>query len=203
MTTEYIISEELATKVCAILINYGENRVANKLCSRPAPSRNIDVSKCFEDIVYSSTPWKIYRQDAGMGEHDYAVFLNDVFYCRTDDSQTATRIINTMRSPAPFEPKFDSTDLLLLANDEWKRREERKQKDQYLITESDLYVIIEWLSGKKYQDCEVDSMLYKIRNSSTEGKWIGGFLNGFCTSKDWARKYVDKLLKEKEKVKEG
>lgn len=65
-----------------------------------------------------------------MGEHDYAVFLNDVFYCRTDDSQTATRIINTMRSPAPFEPKFDSTDLLLLANDEWKRREERKHNHE-------------------------------------------------------------------------
>ena len=65
--------------------------------SRPAPSPRIDVSKCFEDIIYSSSPWKIYRQDAGMGEHDYAVFLDDVFYCRTEDSQTAMRIVNTMR----------------------------------------------------------------------------------------------------------
>ena len=65
--------------------------------SHPAPSPRIDVSKCFEDIVYSSSPWKIYRQDAGMGEHDYAVFLDDVFYCRTEDSQTAMRIVNTMR----------------------------------------------------------------------------------------------------------
>ena len=47
----------------------------------------------FEDIVYSSGIWKIYRQDSGMGEHDYAVFKNDMFFCRTEDSQTAFFII--------------------------------------------------------------------------------------------------------------
>ena len=73
------------------------NYVEASVLSRPAPSPRIDVSKCFEDIIYSSSPWKIYRQDAGMGEHDYAVFLDDVFYCRTEDSQTAMRIVNTMR----------------------------------------------------------------------------------------------------------
>ena len=67
---------------------------------RPAPSPHIDVSKCFEDIVYSSSPWKIYRQDAGMGEHDYAVFLNDVFFCRTEHSQTAHEIIRAIRGYA-------------------------------------------------------------------------------------------------------
>jgi hypothetical protein len=80
---------------------YGCNGLATALgenvSSRPALSPRIDVSKCFEDIIYSSSPWKIYRQDAGMGEHDYAVFLDDVFYCRTEDSQTAMRIVNTMR----------------------------------------------------------------------------------------------------------
>lgn len=49
------------------------------------------------EIVYSSTPWKMYRQNAGMGEHDYAVFLNDVFFCRTEHSQTAHEIIRAMR----------------------------------------------------------------------------------------------------------
>jgi plasmid stabilization system protein ParE len=60
----------------------------------------------FDDIVYSSTPWKIYRQDAGMGEHDYAVFLNDVFFCRTEYSQTANEIINAIRhhTSAPAHP---------------------------------------------------------------------------------------------------
>jgi hypothetical protein len=56
------------------------------------------------ELVYSSVPWKIYRQDAGMGESDYAVFINDVFYCQTDDSQTAQRIVEAIRSrphPAP------------------------------------------------------------------------------------------------------
>ncbi len=33
------------------------------------------------------------RQDAGMGEHDYAVFKNGVFYARTDDEKTAHEII--------------------------------------------------------------------------------------------------------------
>lgn len=52
------------------------------------------------DLVYSSAPWKIYRQDAGMGEHDYAVFLNDVFFCRTDCSQTAHEIIRAIKHEA-------------------------------------------------------------------------------------------------------
>jgi len=51
-----------------------------------------------EQLVYSSVPWKIYRQDAGMGEHDYAVFLNDVFFCRTEYSQTAHEIIKAIHS---------------------------------------------------------------------------------------------------------
>ena len=55
-------------------------------------------------LIYSSTPWKIYLQDSGMGEHDYAVILNDVFYCRTDDSQTAMKIVEAIGSrltPSP------------------------------------------------------------------------------------------------------
>ena len=34
--------------------------------------------------------------------------------------------IRSRPSPSTPEPKFNSTDLLLLAHDEWKRREERK-----------------------------------------------------------------------------
>jgi hypothetical protein len=48
-------------------------------------------------LVYSSTPWKIYRQDAGMGEYDYAIFLNDVFFARTEYSQTAHEIIEAIK----------------------------------------------------------------------------------------------------------
>jgi hypothetical protein len=67
----------------------------------------------------------------------------------------------------PFEPrphtpapKFSSEDLILLAHDEWKRREERK-------------------------------------HNHPEQDWVAGYLNGFCTSRKWAREYVDKLRSKK------
>lgn len=94
---------------------------------------------------------------------------------------------------------FTSTELLLLAHDEWKRRAERKYNGQYIVTEGQLLQIIEWLSGKKFEDCDVDSMLCQIRKQTTEPRWVSGFLGGFCTSRTWAREYVDKLMKEEKK----
>lgn len=47
--------------------------------------------------LYDGSVWCIYRQDAGMGEHDYAVFLNDVFFCRTEHLITAKEIIESVR----------------------------------------------------------------------------------------------------------
>lgn len=43
-----------------------------------------------------------------------------------------TEIRSRPHTPAApvMEPKFNSTDLLLLANDEWKRREERKHNHE-------------------------------------------------------------------------
>lgn len=35
---QYTITEDIANKVCAVLVNAGENRLANKLCSRHAPA---------------------------------------------------------------------------------------------------------------------------------------------------------------------
>ena len=58
--------------------------------------------------------------------------------------------------------KFNSEDLILLAHDEWKRREERKH----------------------------------IFDETT---WAAGFLSGFCTSRKWAREYVDKLRQQGER----
>lgn len=63
-------------------------------------------------------------------------------------------------------PKFSSEDLILLAHDEWKRREERKHLHD-------------------------------------EGCWIAGFLNGFCTSRRWAREQVDKIRRDAEQEREG
>lgn len=66
------------------------------------------------NLIYSSAPWKIYEQDAGMGEKDYAVMIGDIFYCRTDDSQTAMKIVESIRSrPTYFAaPSKDCRHLL-------------------------------------------------------------------------------------------
>lgn len=48
------------------------------------------------ELVYDIAPWKIYRQDAGMGEKEYRVFLNNVFFCQTENQITAEEIIKAM-----------------------------------------------------------------------------------------------------------
>jgi hypothetical protein len=45
------------------------------------------------ELVYSSAHWKIYRQDAGMGEKEYRIFLNDVNFCVCDHRKTADLIM--------------------------------------------------------------------------------------------------------------
>jgi len=47
--------------------------------------------------MFDGSVWKIYRQDAGMGEHDYGVFHNDIFFCRTEHLVTAREIIRAIR----------------------------------------------------------------------------------------------------------
>ncbi len=55
------------------------------------------------ELVYSSLsghPWKIFRQDAGMGEFDYAIFQDDEYFCRTASSHRASEIIRAIRFTA-------------------------------------------------------------------------------------------------------
>ena len=59
-------------------------------------------------------------------------------------------------------PHMSSTDLLLIAHDEWKRREERKHNHE-------------------------------------ESGWIAGWINGFMTSKKWAREHIKKLRQQGER----
>lgn len=93
---------------------------------------NTDPSRCtFEGMCYL----------CNTGGH---CTVDDGFEC-CYDSRTNTE-----------KQKFSSEDLILLAHDEWKRREERK-------------------------------------HIHDEIPWTVGFLNGFCTSKRWARGYIDKL----------
>jgi hypothetical protein len=48
-------------------------------------------------LEYDVVPWKIYRQDSGMGEHDYAILINDQFFARTEHRQHADEIIRAIR----------------------------------------------------------------------------------------------------------
>jgi len=46
----------------------------------------------FDDLVYATGRWEIYRQDAGMGEKDCCVLRNGGFFCRTEHEQLAKDI---------------------------------------------------------------------------------------------------------------
>lgn len=53
-----------------------------------------------ELVFESSDGWKIFRQDAGMGEWDYALFKNEEFYCRAPCREIADTIIGAIRFSA-------------------------------------------------------------------------------------------------------
>jgi hypothetical protein len=55
---------------------------------------------------YEDSLWKVYRQDAGMGEHDYAVFHNGIFFCRTEHLITAQEIIRAVGYKAKHLSEF-------------------------------------------------------------------------------------------------
>ena len=42
--------------------------------------------------------FSIYRQDAGMGEHDYCVLLNDEFLFRAEHQKVARNIVMAIRN---------------------------------------------------------------------------------------------------------
>jgi hypothetical protein len=55
---------------------------------------------------YEDSLWKVYRQDAGMGEKDYAVFHNGIFFCRTEHLITAQEIIRAVGYKAKHLSEF-------------------------------------------------------------------------------------------------
>lgn len=69
----------------------------NSVSESSSPRSCHSGNQALGDLVYSSMPWKIYRQDVGMEEHEYAIFLNDTFFARTDYSQTAHEIIEAIK----------------------------------------------------------------------------------------------------------
>jgi hypothetical protein len=53
--------------------------------------------------LFDGSKWKIYRQGAGMGEYDYAVFLNGVFFCKTEHRKIAHNIVKAVRALMSFD----------------------------------------------------------------------------------------------------
>jgi hypothetical protein len=47
-------------------------------------------------LIFSKGAWKVYQQDAGMGERDYCILHNDVFFARTDMHSSVTLIVNAV-----------------------------------------------------------------------------------------------------------
>jgi hypothetical protein len=44
-------------------------------------------------LIIANSRWKVFRQDAGMGEKEYRVFRNDEFFCQTNNQKDAEEII--------------------------------------------------------------------------------------------------------------
>ena len=88
MMNEYIIDEDIANKICIVLVNYGENRLANKLCSRLAPS-SAPLAK--ENL----TVGMIYAFEAGQEDSkiDAATIRNQTLdaYAKWDNTRWTTQ----------------------------------------------------------------------------------------------------------------
>ena len=44
-------------------------------------------------LIHNKGHWKIYRQNGGMGETVYVIFLRDIFLAQTDNNKDALIII--------------------------------------------------------------------------------------------------------------
>ena len=47
-------------------------------------------------LVMERHPWKVYRQDAGMGETDYVILRFDTFFARVPDESIAGLIVSAV-----------------------------------------------------------------------------------------------------------
>lgn len=107
------------------------------------------------DDIKPAAPDLLHRANTALVERDYPSALHEYTVCGIHGDKLVWAGEN-------MTEKFTSEDLLILAHDEWKRREERKHIHDHK-------------------------------------SWIAGFMGGFCTSKEWARKRLDKI-KERAKL---
>lgn len=75
--------------------------------TQPKEYPNIAPGQC----VYEDTCWKLFRQDAGMGETEYSLFRFDIFFCTCDQRKNADYILKLIHSrphPAPARDFVDT-----------------------------------------------------------------------------------------------
>ncbi|MFA5382619.1 MAG: hypothetical protein WC356_05600 [Candidatus Micrarchaeia archaeon] len=121
----------------------------------------------FTELIGAIEETQVDGQLSSKNHGDYEL----VCYCRgfiRAELEKERRATHTSPpAPAPDKPKFSSEDLLLLAHDEWKRREERKHNHN----EQD------WIAGflngfctsHKWAREQVDKIRADTKHPSTKG----------------------------------
>ena len=84
-------------------------RATHTTTPAPAPDKK---KTPFDDLVYATGRWEIYRQDAGMGEKDYCVLRNGYFFCRTEQEQVAKDICAAYDKSRPHTPAPDESNVI-------------------------------------------------------------------------------------------
>lgn len=114
---------------------------------------NIAPGQC----VYEDTCWKLFRQDADMGETEYSLFRFDIFFCTCDQRKNADYILKLIHSrphPAPAPTYQELVDFARWTQTFWKNGIEIMRKNG-LVIKSD--APMEKLAFTFYTDlCEID-----------------------------------------------
>lgn len=104
--------------------------------------------------------WKIVRRAVGMGEHEYAIFLNDEFFARTNDEYRANLIVGAFNygerhssaksSEKVMECRQEVKDFAVLMEQKLRKNDHKKHwkncNQEYLLTRLDEEV-------KELHDC--------------------------------------------------
>lgn len=62
------------------------------------------------ELVYQKGCIKIYRQDAGMGEKEYRIFLDGDYYCCVDSYEKAREIVSNREKACPRSTPSSATE---------------------------------------------------------------------------------------------
>lgn len=110
--------------------------------------------------IYQTDAYLVERVNAGMGEWEYVIQYCGEYYATAPTEQIARDIVERAQWISPHG--LNSTELLLIAHDEWKRREERRK-----IHPEDHW-ISGWLSGLSMTRKYLHEQLVRIRQKARE-----------------------------------